>query len=117
MFPHGTHEGVVTAPLSCSPQVKASTVSANTQTPHFSLQKIEQFICTYATQRHQIPAQLACVSQSRYLWITNASNKHNTKALYFDAANASHYGKYLNDMWNAHANNCEIQWHPATLQG
>ena len=57
-----------------------------------------QFICTYATQKHQITAQLARTSQSRYMWSTNATNRHNRKDLYFDAANASHYGKYLNDM-------------------
>ena len=32
----------------------------------------------------------------------------------FDAANAAHYGKYLNDMWTAHGNNCELKWNPAT---
>ena len=44
----------------------------------------------------------------------NATNRQNRKALYFDAANAPHYGKYLNDMWNAHGNNCELKWNPAT---
>jgi hypothetical protein len=45
---------------------------------------------------------------------TYVSDKHNTKALYFDAAHAPHYGKYLNDMWNTHANDCELRWSPAT---
>ena len=57
-----------------------------------------QLICTYATKKHQITAQLARTSKSRYMWSTNATNRHNRKDLYFDAANASHYGKYLNDM-------------------
>ena len=48
------------------------------------------------------------------MWSTNATNRQNRKALYFDAANAHHYGKYLNDMWNAHGNNCELKWNPAT---
>ena len=73
-----------------------------------------QFICTYATQKHQITAQLARTSQSRYMWSTNATNRHNRKALYFDAANAPHYGKYLNDMWTTHGSNCELKWDPAT---
>jgi hypothetical protein len=48
------------------------------------------------------------------MWSTNATNRQNRKALYFDAANAPHYGKYLNDMWNTHGNNCELKWNPAT---
>ena len=75
-----------------------------------------QFICTYATQKHQITAQLARTSQSRYMWSTNATNRQNRRALYFDAANAAHYGKYLNDMWTAHGNNCELKWNPATVE-
>ena len=48
------------------------------------------------------------------MWSTNATNRQNRQALYFDAANAAHYGKYLNDMWSAHGNNCELKWNPAT---
>ena len=48
------------------------------------------------------------------MWSTNATNRHNRKALYFDAAKAHHYGKYLNDMWNTHGNNRELKWNPAT---
>ena len=69
-----------------------------------------QFICTYATQKHQSTAQLTRTSHSRYMWSTNATNRHNRKALYFDAANASHYGEYLNDMRTAYGNNCELKW-------
>ena len=65
-----------------------------------------QFICTYATQKHQITAQTARHSISRYMWSTNTKNRQNPKALYF--------GKYINDHWNAHANNCELRWNPAT---
>jgi hypothetical protein len=64
-----------------------------------------QFICTYATQQQQISANAARNSTSRYLWSTNRSNRRNTKALYFDAATAPFYGKYLNDLWDPHANN------------
>ena len=113
-FPHGTHEGLATAP-SRMPSAGQGLygIRPHPDSVHLFAKK-GQFICTYATQRHQIPAQLARASQSRYLWSTNASNKHNTKALYVDAENAPHYGKYINDMWNTHANNCELRWNPAT---
>jgi hypothetical protein len=52
-------------------------------------------------------------SNSRYIWSTNTKSRHNSKALYFDAETAPHCGKYLNDMWNSHANNCELRWNPA----
>ena len=48
------------------------------------------------------------------MWSTNNKNRHDPKALYFDAENNPHYGKYKNDHWNAHANNCELRWNPAT---
>jgi hypothetical protein len=67
-----------------------------------------KFICTYATQQQQITANDARNSTSLYLWSTNRSNRRNTKALYFDAATAPFYGKYLNDLWDPHANNCEL---------
>jgi SET domain len=73
-----------------------------------------QFICTYATQQHQISANAARTSTSRFLWSTNRSNRCNPKALYFDAATAPFYDKYLNDLWDPHANNCELRWNPAT---
>jgi hypothetical protein len=73
-----------------------------------------QFIRTYATQQHQISANAARNSTSHYMWNTNRTNRHNSKALYFDAAAAPFYGKYLNDLWNPHANNCELGWNPAT---
>ena len=84
-----------------------------TDSPHLFAKK-GQFICTYATQKHQITANAAKASNSRYMWSTNRSTKYNSKALYFDAAAAPHYGKYLNDLWNSHANNCELRWNPAT---
>jgi hypothetical protein len=57
-----------------------------------------QFICTYATQKHQITADAAKTSNSRYMWSTNRSTKPNSEALYFNAAAAPHYEKYLNDL-------------------
>ena len=48
------------------------------------------------------------------MWSTNATNRQNRRSLYFDAANTAHYGKYLNDMWTAHDNCCELKWNPAT---
>ena len=56
-----------------------------------------QFICTYATQKHQITAQAARQSTSRYMWSTNPKNLRDPKALYFDAENNLYYGKYIND--------------------
>ena len=73
-----------------------------------------QLICTYVTQKHQITAQAARDSTSRYMWSTNTKNRHDPKAFYFDAEYNPHYGKYINDHWNAHANNCELRWNPAT---
>ena len=81
--------------------------------PHL-FAKQGQFICIYATQRHQISATTATLSSSRYLWSTNTGNRRNARALYFDAQDAPHYGKFINDKWNAHANNCEFRWNPAT---
>ena len=113
-FPHGTQEGVATAPS----QMPAAGQGLYGIRPHpdatHLFAKKGQFICIYATQQHQITATQARSSQSRYMWSTNATNRHNRKALYFDAAKAHHYGKYLNDMWNAHGNNCELKWNPAT---
>ena len=43
------------------------------------------------------------------MWSTNTKSRQNSKALYFDAETASHYGKYLTDMWDSHANNCELR--------
>ena len=49
------------------------------------------------------------------MWSTNTKNRHDPKALYFDAEkNNLYYSKYINDHWNAHANNCELRWNPAT---
>ena len=48
------------------------------------------------------------------MWSTNSTKRHNSKAHYFDTATAPHYGNYLNDLWNPHANNCELRWNPAT---
>ena len=42
--------------------------------------------------------------------------KFNPHALYYDASNAPHYGKYLNDLWDHQANNCELRRNPATGQ-
>ena len=56
-----------------------------------------QFICTYATQRHQISATTANLSSSRYLWSTNTGNRRKARALYFDARETPHYGKFIND--------------------
>ena len=112
-FPHGTQEGVATAPS----QMTAAGQGLYGIRPHpeaHLFAKKGQFICIYATQQHQITATQARSSQSRYMWSTNATNRQNRKALYFDAAKAHHYGKYLNDMWNAHGNNCELKWNPAT---
>ena len=81
--------------------------------PHL-FAKQGQFICTYATQRHQISALAASTSSSRYLWSTNTGHRRNSRALYFDASAANHYGKFINDKWNKHANNCEFRWNPAT---
>ena len=50
------------------------------------------------------------------MWSTNRTQRHNPKAFYFDAAATPHYGKYLNDLWDPHANNCELHWNPATGQ-
>ena len=113
-FPHGTQEGVATTPS----QMTAAGQGLYGIRPHpdatHLFAKKGQFICIYATQQHQITATQARSSQSRYMWSTNATNRPNRKALYFDAATALHYGKYLNDMWNAHGNNCELKWNPAT---
>ena len=81
--------------------------------PHL-FAKQGQFICTYATQRHQISALAASTSSSRYLWSTNTGHRRNSRALYFDASASNHYGKFINDKWNKHANNCEFRWNPAT---
>ena len=83
--------------------------------PHLFATK-GQLICTYATQKHQISAKAARTSTAKYMWSTNRTNRHNPKALYFDAAAAPHYGKYLNDRWDPHANNCELRWNPAASQ-
>ena len=108
-FPHGTHEGVATAP-SQMPSAGQGLYGIRPHPDAAHLFAIKgQFICIYATQQHQITATQARTSQSRYVWSTNATNRQNRKALYFDAANAPHYGKYLNDMWNAHGNNCELK--------
>jgi hypothetical protein len=82
-------------------------------TPHL-FAKQGQFICTYATQRHQISAIAANTSSSRYLWSTNTGHRRTSRALYFDASEAHHYGKFINDKWNKHDNNCEFRWNPAT---
>jgi hypothetical protein len=50
------------------------------------------------------------------MWSTNTKTRHDPNALYFDAENNSLYGKYINDHWNSHANNCELRWNPATGQ-
>ena len=81
--------------------------------PHL-FAKQSQLICTYATQRHQISAITASTSSSRYLWSTNTGHRRNSRALYFDASAAHHYGKFINDKWHKHANNCEFRWNPAT---
>ena len=108
-YPHGTQEGVATAPS----QMPSAGQGLYGIRPHpdaaHLLAKNGQFICIYATQQHQITATQARTSQSRYMWRTNATNRQNRKTLYIDAANAHHYGKYLNDMWNAHGNNCELK--------
>ena len=82
-------------------------------TPHL-FAKQGQLICTYATQRHQISAIAANTSSSRYLWSTNTGHRRKSRALYFDASEAHHYGKFINDKWNKHANNCEFRWNPVT---
>ena len=56
----------------------------------------------------------ARTSSSRYLWSTNTGHRRKSRALYFDAYAAPHYGKFINDKWNKHANNCEFRWNPAT---
>ena len=83
------------------------------EAPHL-FAKQGQFICTYATQRHQISALAAHSSSSRYLWSTNTGRRRKSRALYFDAYAAPHYGKFINDKWHKHANNCEFRWNPAT---
>ena len=83
------------------------------EAPHL-FAKQGQFICVYATQRYQISATTATLSSSRYLWSTNTGNRRKARALYFDAQEAPHYGKFINDKWNAHSNNCELRWNPAT---
>jgi hypothetical protein len=107
--PYGTTEGVAVAP-STMPSAGNGLYGIRplSSNPHLFAKK-GQFICTYATQKHQIPAGAAKTSNSRYMWSTNRSTRHSSKALYFDAADAPHYGKYLNDLWNSHANNCELR--------
>jgi hypothetical protein len=83
------------------------------EAPHL-FAKQGQLICVYATQRHQISATTATLSSSRYLWSTNTGNRRKARALYFDAQDAPHYGTFINDKWNAHSNNCELRWNPAT---
>ena len=48
------------------------------------------------------------------MWSTNTKNRYDPKALYIDAENNLYYGKYINDHWNAHANNCELRWNRST---
>jgi SET domain len=112
--PHGTQERVAVA-LSTMPAAGNGLYGIRLlpNNPQLFYQK-GQFICSYATQKHQITSNAAKASSSRYMWSTNLSTKHNSKALYFDAAAAPHYVKYLNDLWNLYANNCELRWNPAT---
>ena len=56
----------------------------------------------------------ANISFSRYLWSTNTGNRRKSRALYFDALEAPHYGNFIDDKWNKLANNCEFRWNPAT---
>ena len=81
--------------------------------PHLFARK-GQCICTYATQAHQVSAATAKASHSRYMWSTNTQTKFNPHALYYDARTAPHYGKYLNDLWDPIANNCELRRNPTT---
>ena len=112
-LPYGNAEGVRVSPsqipnagrglFGCRPHQDA---------PHL-FAKQGQVICTYATQRHQTSALAASTSSSRYLWSTNTGHRRNSRALYFDASAANHYGKFINDKWDKHANNCEFRWNPA----
>ena len=113
-FPYGTQEGVG---IGQSTMLGAGQglygVKPLTDSPHLFAKK-GQFICIYATHAHQISANTAKTSKSRYMWSTNTHNKFNPHALYYDASNAPHYGKFLNDLWDPQANNCELRRNPAT---
>ena len=101
-------------PPKCQRPDRVSMVSAHIPTlPTYSPKKANSS-ARMRHKKHQITAQLARTSQSRYMCSTNATNRQNRQALYFDAANAAHYGKYLNDMWTDHGNNCKLKWNPAT---
>ena len=113
-YPHGTTEGVTIAPSHMPASGKGLFgIRLLADSPQLFAKK-GQFICTYATQQHQISAQSARKSNSCYMWSTNTKSRQNSKALHFDAETAPHYGKYLNDMWDSHTNNCELRWNPAT---
>jgi hypothetical protein len=65
-------------------------------------------------QKYHMAADFARTSNVRYMWRTNHTARHNSKALYFDAASAPHYRKYLNGLCNLHACNCKFCWIPDT---
>ena len=113
-FPHGTHEGVGIGP-STMPNAGQGLYGIHPlqDAPHLFARK-GQFICVYATQAQQVPAKLAKTSNSRYMWSTNTHTKFNPQALYYDSSHAPHNGKYLNDLWNPIANNCELRQNSAT---
>jgi hypothetical protein len=112
-YPYGTDEGVGVS-TSQLPQAGRGLygLRPHPEAPHL-FAKQGQLICVYATQRNQISATTATLSSSRYLWSTNTGNRRNARALYFDAQDAPHYGKFINDKWNAHANNCEALLEPS----
>ena len=113
-FPHGTHEGVGIGP-STMPNAGQGLYGIRPlqDAPHLFARK-GQFICVYATQAQQVTAKIVKTSNSRYMWSTNTHTKFNPQAMYYDASHAPHYGKYINDLWNPAANNCELRRNPAT---
>jgi hypothetical protein len=73
-----------------------------------------EFVCVYATIENVITMEEARLSKSAYIWTNNKNLQLNwdQMALYFDAINNRHHGKFTNDTWTENGNNCKIIWNP-----
>ena len=112
--PYGTKEGVA---ISTSRLEGAGRgLFGIKPSPHNPLlfKQAKEFVCVYATMEDVITMEEARVSESAYIW-TNSKNLQldwDPTAMYFDAINNRHYGKFANDTWTESGNNCKIIWNP-----